>query len=576
MTFAELAKYLEELEKTSSRNEITTILAEVFKKAKDREIDKIVYLLSGQLAPKYKGIVFNLAERMMFQILARAYGKEASEIRALYKEKGDLGNVAESLAKTKRDGLTVEKVYEKLLGIAEEEGAGSQERKITKMAELLAQVDPLGARFIARIPVGKLRLGFSDMTILDALSLMIVGDKSARPEIERAFNVTADIGQIAKKLKEKGLEGIKSIEAEPGTPIRPSLAERLPSADKILEKMGKSVAVEPKYDGFRSQLHVFTKDGKRKVMIFSRNLDNTTHMFPELVAAAQKLEVGSAIFDGEAIAYDPKNDKFLPFQETVQRKRKYGIKEAAEKYPLILFVFDILYKDGKTLLNLPFNKRRAILENTLKGFSDKTITATKQNIVSSAEGIRRLVGRYLSEGLEGAMIKKLDAPYKAGGRGFHWVKYKKSTEKGLMDTIDCVVMGLYRGRGKRAAFGVGAFLAGIRENGKFKTVSKIGTGLSDEQWKELFTRTKKLVTKNKPKLYEVDKSLIPDFWVTPSLVVEIMADEITKSPVHTAGMRRGRGYALRFPRLVRFRDDKDAKQATTISELKELYKMQKP
>ena len=568
MRFKELALYLQKLEKISSRNEITQILAELFKKSAVQEIDKTVYLVLGTLAPNYRGLVLNIAERMMLRIIAQAYDEDANKVKTLYKKEGDLGNVAESLASGLGGNMSVNDVYESLLEVANDTGEGSQERKVSQMAKLLGELDPLSARFVARIPVGKLRLGFSDMTILDALSVMIKGDKTARPEIEAAFNVEADIGKIAKDVKEKGLGGVSEVEPEPGTPIRPSLAERLPSAEKILEKVGNKVYVEPKYDGFRSQVHIWHEGKEKKVQIFSRNLENTTAMFPDLVEAAKKIKVNQAIFDGEAIGYDPKNDKFLPFQETVQRKRKHGIEEAAKSFPLKLFIFDILYKDGKSFLKTPFSQRRKILESVVpKG--EGTVQLTRQEIVDSPAVIRDLIKKYLSEGLEGAVIKKIDAPYKAGARGYHWVKYKKTTEGGVADTIDCLVMGVYKGRGRRAGFGAGAFLVGVKDKSKFKTVSKVGTGLTDEQWRELNKRTKKLQISSKPQEYEVHKNLEPDIWAKPSLVVEILADEITVSPIHSAGL------ALRFPRLIKFRDEKSPSEATTLRELEGLFEMQK-
>jgi DNA ligase-1 len=336
----------------------------------------------------------------------------------------------------------------------------------------------------------------------------------------------------------------------------------------MLEKVGKTVAVEPKYDGFRSQVHIFHEGGQEKVVIFSRNLESTTAMFPDLVEAAKKISVGSAILDGEAIGYDPKTDKFLPFQETIQRKRKHGIEAAAKNFPLKLFVFDILSKNGKSLLNLPFTERRKILLATIPG-KVGNIEVTRQEIVSDPDRIRDMVKEFLGEGLEGAVIKKLDAEYKTGLRGFHWVKYKKTTEAGVADTIDLVVMGLNKGKGKRTGFGVGAFLVGIKDGAKFKTVSKIGTGLTDGQWRELDKRSKTLEVEEKPKEYEVAKTLEPDLWCKPALVVEILADEITKSPLHSSGL------ALRFPRLIKFRDDKNPDQATSLKELQHLFEMQR-
>lgn len=567
MKFRQLSIFLERLEKTPSRNAITQILAELFKKTSKEEIDKVVYLSLGRLAPTYVGIDFNIAEKMMMRIISKAYGVDLEKVRAEFKKRGDLGVVAGALAKDKGKDLGVLQVYGTILKMAKEEGGGSQERKVNSMAELLSSLDPLSVRFVARIPVGNLRLGFSDMTILDALSVMLVGDKSARKQIETAFNVMVDSGRIAAILKEKGLRGIRDVKPVPGVPIRPSLAERLPSAEKILEKVGEKVAVEPKYDGLRQQAHIYIENGKKKISLYSRNLENTASMFPDLAEELKKIKVTSAIFDGEAIAVDPKTGKFLPFQETSQRKRKYGIEEAIKRLPLKLFLFDILYKNGKSLLELPFAERRKILLDTVS--NTKALEVTKQEIVSRADRIRELIKKYLSEGLEGAMIKKIDSPYKAGARGYHWVKYKKTTEEGVTDTVDCLVMGIYKGRGKRAGFGAGAFLVGVKDGASFKTVSKIGTGLTDEQWRELFKRTQKLKIPKVPGEFLVDKNLAPDVWCKPSLVVEILADEITKSPIHTATL------ALRFPRLINFRDDKGAEEVTSLSELNKLYKMQK-
>jgi DNA ligase-1 len=567
MKFKELSAYLEKLEKTPSRNEITEILATLFNKASPSEIDKIVYLVLGQLAPNYRGIVLNLAERMMYRVIAQAYDEDVNRIKATFKKQGDLGNVAESFNQREDSAISVNDVYDKMVAVANEGGEGSQERKVSLMAKLLGELDTLSTRFVARIPVGKLRLGFSDMTILDALSFMVKGDKSARGQIEKAFNVRVDTGWVAKLIKEKGLSGLDKIEPLPGIPIRPSLCERLPSAEKILEKVGTTVYVEPKYDGFRSQVHIFEEDGEKKVLIFSRNLESTTAMFPDLVEAAKRIKVKNAIFDAEAIGYDDKSDRFLPFQETIQRKRKHGVAEAAVNFPLRLFVFDVLYKDGKSYLDEPFSERRKVLEKVELGGGK--IEITRQISASEPGPIRDLIKEYLSEGLEGAVIKKIDAPYKAGARGYHWVKYKKTTEKGVADTIDCLVMGVNRGKGKRAGFGAGAFLVGVKDGTEFKTVSKIGTGLTDEQWREIDRRTTKLAVKEKPSEYGVAKNLTPDIWTKPSLVVEILADEITKSPIHTANL------ALRFPRLIKFRDEKEPKDATTIIELRKLFEMQK-
>lgn len=604
MKFSQLAKFLEKLEKTASRNEITLILAELFNKAGAEEIDKICYLSLGELLPGFRGVEFQLAEKMMIRILSEAFKETSEKIRKLYQESGDLGNVAEALAKKgDRRDLSVSQVYDRLLEIAVESGGGSQERKTKKMAGLLTDIGPLSARYVARIPVSKLRLGFSDATILDAFSVMERGDKSGRKEIERAFNITADIGLIAKKVKSSGIKALAKIAAQPGIPIRPSLAERVSTAKEIIDKLGPRVAVEPKFDGFRVEIHAWCEKGKKpsfakatagkNVMLFSRNLENTTHMFPEIAEGARKLKVKSIILDGEAIGYNQKTGKFMLFQETVQRKRKYGIEEMVKKIPLAVFVFDILYLNGKSMLEAPFAARRKVLEKVFAGYRG-SLHLADQIYTDDPDVISQELKKSLAKGLEGLVVKNPDLPYEAGTRGFHWAKLKagaaalagaRAGKKILLDTVDCLVMGAYRGKGKRAEFGVGGFLLGVKDkDDRFYTISKLGTGISDEQFHEARKRIKKLEAAECPKEYAVIKKGIPDIWIKPSLVAEVISDEITLSPRHTAGNpafakasagKKGeRGYSLRFPRLVRFRDDKNPEDATTVAEVEKMYKAQ--
>lgn len=614
MLFSNFASYLSELEKTASRNKMTEILAGLFKKTSPEEIDKVCYLSLGSLAPKYAGLEFNMAEKMVVRALAMALEKPIEVIIKEYKKLGDLGELVFKIKTSPRkSNASVAQIYKDLRKIAEESGEGSVERKIKGLAGLVKNLDPLSAKFLARIPVNKLRLGFSDMTILDSLSWSKTGDKTLRPELERAFNVLADIGKVAQIFKAKGIKGLKVIKSEVGVPIRAAKAERLPAAQKILEKMRGKCALEEKFDGMRMQLHLdktrkfelqeetnlaLFKKKKYFVRIFSRNLENMTYMFPDVVEAAQKLAVKKVILDGEAIAYNTKTGKFLPFQETVQRKRKHGVGKKAQEMPLKLFVFDILYHNGQTLLTKPFAERRKLLEGVLEKSrgEEKRILLTPQKVVTKVADFEAFFKEMVGKGLEGLVAKKLDTVYQAGARNYNWVKYKAGMKSELADTIDCVVLGFYRGRGKRAGFGIGAFLVGVIKISKIKykksnihiknqkeqklkiedfegyvTVSKIGTGLTDEQWREMYRKCQmpNVKCQKKPKEYMVDKNLYPDVWCQPRLVVEIEADTITKSPIHTAGL------ALRFPRLKRFRDDKDPDQATSLQELKKLAKVKK-
>lgn len=294
-------------------------------------------------------------------------------------------------------------------------------------------------------------------------------------------------------------------------------------------------------------------------------------MFPEIVEAVKKeLRAEEVILDGEGVGIDPKTGKYVPFQETIKRKRKHGIKEASKEIPFVYFVFDILYKDGKSLIKTPFAERRKILEITLLP-TNKILLLTPQIITNDPVKMREFHDEQIKKGLEGAMVKKLNAPYDPGRRGFTWVKFKQEETKkggGLADTIEALIMGVTRGKGKRASFGVGAFLVGVRKGEHFVTVTNIGTGLTDEQFRELKTRSDKFRVKEKPESYLVEKNHVPDFWIKPGIVVEIQADNITKSPTHTAGL------ALRFPRLARFRDDKPPEEITTVKEVEQLFELQ--
>lgn len=330
------------------------------------------------------------------------------------------------------------------------------------------------------------------------------------------------------------------------------------------------VIAEPKYDGLRAQIHIHKTKSisaaeEVHVKTFTRNLEDNSAMFPELLTVLETLNCESCILDAEAIGYNPETGQLLPFQMTITRKRKHDIEQTATDVPLKFFVFDVLSLDGKSLIQEKLRSRKELLNNL---FDDNEVFLKAPYIeTSDPEELRAFHEAQLAEGLEGAVIKQVDSVYQSGRKGWSWVKIKEEegTRGKLKDTLDCVVMGYYAGRGKRTAFGIGAFLVGVlAEDESLKTIAKIGTGLSDEQFAELKQRCQPLVTPDMPEIYEVEKSLIPDVWVNPGVVVEIAADEITKSPVHSAKV------ALRFPRLVKFRDDKNWQQATTTSELQSI------
>ena len=557
---------------------MTDILAALFRKAGVHEIGIVCYLLQGRVAPLYEALEFGIADKLMIRAVAQAGGVGEHAVTAEFKKTGDLGITAERILRhrTKQSARiarerSIHSVFQALMRVAQAGGGGSQELKISILSELLRSVDPLSARYIARIPLDKLRLGFSDMTILDSLSVLLARDKSLRRRLEGAYNVYPDIGYIARAVREHGIKGLSQIRANVGVPILPALCQRLPTADEMIDKMG-TVAVEPKFDGVRVQIHFEKEKGKRKkgnVRSFSRNLENTTAMFPELMEIGKQLDATEAILDSEAIGIDPKTGEFIPFQETMTRKRKYEIARLRVSVPLKFYVFDVLYLNGKDVFNHPLSSRRKLLEDIVR--PGNILALTPQKVTDDADILRAYHKEQLQRGLEGVVVKKWESPYEPGRRGFSWVKFKEEEGKTgkLTDTIDAVVMGYYPGEGKRAGFGIGAFLVGVRQGNTFVTVTKVGTGVTDEHWIELKKELNTLKVTVKPKEYgEVEKALRPDAWVVPKLVVEIAGDDITKSPNH------GAGYAMRFPRLVRIRNDKSPAQATTITEIRRMYNAQ--
>ncbi len=589
MLFREFAsQYLQPLEQTSKKLEQTAVLARFFEamKAEPASIPPYIYLILGQTGPIFAnkqyffGLEFMLyalavvspsPQAGMFDLFGNSEAQletRKKELKARYKQLGDIGLLAEELLSgAGGTELSVNEIYDELLALTNIGGEGSQEFKIEHVASIFRKLDSLSARYVARMIMGQLRLGFSDKTILDALSWYVSGDKSQREQLDDIYQRHPDIGAIARDVVQGGLELAKRLDAELGVPIVPALCDRLKSADEMIEKMGE-VYVDPKYDGTRLQIHWNAKT--KTLRSFTRNLEESTAMFPELPALLSKLDVDSIILDGEAVGYDPKSKELVTFQQTIKRKRKHGIEETMAAIPLRFFVFDLLMLNGESQLRLPLEERRGILEKIWpKDVPDFVLSPTLRT--SSADELRAFHREQLHKGLEGVVIKKVSGPYQPGRKAFNWVKFKEeegNTAK-LNDTIDAVVLGFYYGRGKRTEFGIGAFLVGIYDEKKdqIQTLAKIGTGLSDDQWREMRQRADELQQRGgsgERWNVSVPDLLQPDVVLPPEIVVEVAADEITQSPLHTAGI------ALRFPRLVRFRDDKSVRDITTKEEISKI------
>ena len=564
--FLELAQFFERLEGTTSRLEMSQILYELFSKADKEEIDKVVYLTMGELVPSFRGLEFGVSEKLVMEALSKACGLKLSSIQKLYKDLGDVGKVALEVLKREGKGLSVSQVYEELYSIARAKGTLD---KVMLLINLLRALSSVEAKFVVRIIVGNLRLGVGEATIIEALALLL-GRREYKQMVERAYNLCSDLGLVAKTLAQKGLQGLAEFKIQPGYPIRMALAERVASAEELIRRLGKC-AVEAKYDGFRLQIH---KKGE-EVYIYSRNLEPMTEMLPEIKQAITKIDADELIIEGEALAVNEQTGEFYPFQITIQRKRKYNIYEYSKEYPLKLFCFDLLYLNGEDYTTKAFIDRRKKLEDLIT--FRNTLELSELRIVQSAKEVEEFFEDAILRGLEGIMGKRLDAPYTAGSRNFNWVKLKRSYKGQLADTIDVVIVGYFYGRGARAELGIGALLTAVYDpsSDTFKTVSKVGSGFSEEEWISL----KKMLDEIKldHKHARVDSLITPDVWVEPKYVITVSADEITRSPLHTAGKTGDEpGYALRFPRAVGFvRLDKRPEDANTVEEILRMYQIQK-
>jgi DNA ligase 1 len=587
MTFFEFSKTLQKLEQTPSRLEMTYQLADLFSDLSGEETILASYIMQGKLVPPYESQEFNLSVKMIQRVLAKFVNGEYSDSQMTdlfgdvkddttklekvvkkYKKLGDLGLVTQEILRENKvkKHLSINEIYNKLFQISQDGGSGSQERKVDSLVSLLKETEAISAKFIVRLIIGKLRLGFSTMTMIDALSWAKNKDKSESKALELAYQKKADLGKLAEvylayDTKEERLAHLEKLSVEAGIPVVPALCQRLNSSEEIIEKMGE-VYAEPKFDGLRVQIHFIRGRDGVKIKAFTRNLEEVSHMFPELEKAANILKCDSCVLDSEAIGFDPKTGQLVEFQKTMKRKRKHNIGETAKEVPMRFYVFDVLEIDKQSKIDKPLRERKDLLGGLFN--KNEVFFKTDYIVTTDPVVLRSFHEQQLKDGLEGAVMKKSDSIYIGGRKGWSWVKIKEEegSQGKLSDTLDLVVMGYYAGRGKRSQFGIGAVLVGVSDDQEnIKTIAKIGTGLTEDQ----LVTMKKVCDENKseqqPSNYQVHKNLFPDVWVKPVVIIEAAADEITKSPTHSVGV------ALRFPRMIGFRDDKSLEQITKENEL---------
>jgi len=554
MDYSKLTDVYERLEKTSSKHGKRDILADLLKGVSMAELEKIVLLATGRVFPSASKEELGIAVKMMKRGIAKATGFSDKKITDEFRKTGDLGLVAERLVKSKmqvtlmRKKLTVEKVFESLQKLPTTTGAGSQERKLNIIAELLTSAKPKEAKYVVRTALGTLRIGVAEGVLRDAIAKAFKVDAK---NVEHGWNMMPDYGKIVKIAKLKGDNGLKKIKVKVGTSVQVLLAEKAPDLKTAVKKF-EHPALEIKYDGARVQIH---KDGE-KVTLFTRRLENVTKQFPDLVKFTKEaVKAKHCILDGEMLGIDKKTGKSLPFQQLSQRiQRKYDIEKMVKEIPIQVNLFDTLYIDGRVLLHETLKERRKLLEKIIKPIPGK-LQLAEHLATKDLKKAEKFYKDALDQGQEGVIVKNLDSKYQPGRRVGYWLKVKP-----IMEPLDLIIVGAEWGTGKRANW-LSSFILACRDpsKGKFLPCGMMGTGLTDKQFKEMTKKLKPLIIEERGRSVKIK----------PKIVFEIGYEEIQRSPKYESG------FALRFPRLIRDRSgDKGPNEADTLSRLKKLYRSQ--
>jgi len=579
MKFSIISDSFEKMETTSKRLELTDILVKLIKEIPEDVISKAVYLIQGKLRPNFEGIELGIAEKLVMRAMSKSSGIPLKKIEDEYNKGGDLGQAAENILQQKiqttfaSETITLERVYETLFKIANLEGKGSQEMKMRYISSILNDATPQEAKFILKILLGTLRLGIAENTVMDSLAIAFTGKKENREIIENAYNVSSDLGKVAEVISKGGIEEIKKFQIQIFNPIRPMLADRIKSGEDTVKKFQDEFAAEYKLDGERAQIH----KQKDTIVIFSRSLENITSYYPDIVEKISKSIISDdVILEAEVVAMNTNTGAFLPFQELMHRRRKHEIDEAVSKYPISVNFFDILFSDDKNCMEMKYTDRRKLLEKIIK--EDEFAKLIPMSIISSEEQVLEVLENSINSGCEGLMLKQLDSIYKAGIRGSNWLKLKREYQNDLGDSLDLVVIGAFFGKGRRTGkYGTLLLATYNDEDDIFSSICKVGTGFSDESLDQLYQiLSSKITLKKNPRIFS---EMEADVWFEPELVIEIVASEITQSPIHKTAFNKIKeetGLALRFPKFTgKIRTEKNSEDASTDEEVIALYKVQK-
>ena len=578
MEFSIISEMFEMMEKTTKRIELTNILVELLKKTPKKIIPNVVYLLQGIIRPNFEGVELGIAEKLAIRAISKSAGLPIKKIEDDYREGGDLGLTASNILKIKTqttftaEKITVERVYETLFKIAKLEGKGSQDLKMKYISSLLNDATPLEAKFVLKILLGTLRLGIAENTVMDALAIAFTGKKENRVQIENAYNVSSDLGKVSLIVATDGIDEIKKFKISLFSPIRPMLADRVQSEKDVIKKMPEQFVAEYKLDGERVQIHMQSD----KIVLFSRRLENITQYYPDIVERIGKtLNVNEGVFEAEIVPINENTGEFLPFQELMHRRRKHKLDKAVSQYPITVNFFDVLYYDKKDCLNLEYTERRKILEQIIH--EDNFSKLVPMLFVKNENEIEDFLENSINAGCEGLMLKAPSAPYRAGMRGSNWLKLKREYRNELGDSLDLIVIGAYFGRGRRTGLYGTLLLATYNpEKDNLPSICKVGTGFTDESLDQLYQiLSNKVTLKKNPRIVS---EMEADIWFEPELVLEIVASEITLSPIHKTGLdliRKSSGFALRFPKFTgKIRYEKAVEDASTGEEVFALYKRQ--
>tara|TARA_B110000014_G_C20109032_1_gene583815 strand:- start:62 stop:1816 length:1755 start_codon:yes stop_codon:yes gene_type:complete len=579
MKFSVLSDSLEKMELTTKRLELTDILVDLLKKTPTETISKVIYLLQGKIRPNFEGVELGIAEKLVIRAISKSSGMTIKKIEDDYNDDGDLGKAGSNILKQKTqttfaaETITLERVYDTLLKISKLEGKGSQDMKMKYISSLLNDATQIESKFILKILLGTLRLGIAENTVMDALAIAFTGKKENRKLVENAYNVSSDLGKVSEVLSTEGMNGILKFNTSLFSPIRPMLADRVKSEQEAFKKIENEFAAEYKLDGERAQIH--KKNGK--IILFSRSLENITEYYPDVVEKISKsINANEGIFEAEIVAINENSGNFLPFQELMHRRRKHKLEKAVSDYPITVNFFDLLFYNGVDFLEKPYNERRKTLENIIK--ENDFAKLIPMSIVKNDGDISEILENSINSGCEGLMLKVLNSPYRAGSRGNNWLKLKREYQNELGDSLDLVVVGAFFGRGRRTGkYGTLLLSSYDPESDTFPTICKVGTGFTDENLDQLYQiLSNKVILKKNPK---VESSMEADIWFDPELILEIVASEITLSPIHKTGfnmVRKNTGFALRFPKFTgKIRTEKSAEDASVDEEVLALYKNQK-